>query len=130
MESAGSLNQGLFQKSYSFIKDMQADRMRSLYDNMKNAKKHQDEDKISRLNDLISEEKQFMAKQRSHDKERQAKLVLKKENQARVDQGKDVVFVKKREIKQAYLKTKFESLEKTGKIDRFLEKKHEEYCRN
>jgi hypothetical protein len=41
---------------------MQADRMRSLYDNLKTAKKQQDEGKINRINELISEEKQFMAK--------------------------------------------------------------------
>jgi len=37
------------------------------------------------------------------------------------------VFVKKREIKQAHLKQRFDALEKSGKIDRFMEKKHEEY---
>lgn len=106
---------------------MQADRMRSLYDNLKTAKKQQDEDKINRINELISEEKQFMAKQRTHDKERQAKLALKLENQTRAAQGKEAVFVKKREIKQAFLKNKFDALEKSGKTDRFIEKKHEEY---
>jgi hypothetical protein len=35
--------------------------------------------------------------------------------------------VKKREIKQAFLKNKFDALEKSGKTDRFIEKKHEEY---
>jgi hypothetical protein len=37
------------------------------------------------------------------------------------------VFVKKREIKQVQLKQRFDALEKSGKIDRFMEKKHEEY---
>lgn len=80
MQNAGSLNQGLFQKSYSFIKDVQADRMRTLYDNLKQAKRNRDEDRSAKIAAMISEEKQFMAKQRDHDKDRQAKKALKAEN--------------------------------------------------
>jgi hypothetical protein len=67
MDSAGSLNQGLFQKSYSFIKDVQADRMRTLYENVKQAKRVKDETRVAQIQEMISEEKQFMAKQRGND---------------------------------------------------------------
>ena len=67
MDSAGSLNQGLFQKSYSFIKDVQADRMRTLYENVKQAKRVKDETRVAQIQEMISEEKQFMAKQRGNE---------------------------------------------------------------
>ena len=70
----------MFQKSYEFIKDVQADRMRSLYENLKYAKKIQDQERVDEIKKLVNEEKQFVAKQRENDKDRIAKKKLKQEN--------------------------------------------------
>jgi len=101
--------------------------MRSLYGNLKQAKKENETDKMDRIQELINEEKQLIAKQRDFDKDRKVKKALKQENVERAAQGKEAVFVKKREIKQVVLKQKFEALEKSGKTDRFMEKQHENW---
>ena len=68
-----------------------------------------------------------MAKSRDFEKDRKVKKALKQENIARAAQGKEAIFVKKREVKQVILKQKFDSLEKSGKTDRFMEKQHENW---
>jgi hypothetical protein len=73
--------------------------MRSLYGNLKQAKKENETDKMDRIQELINEEKQLIAKQRDFDKDRKVKKALKQENVERAAQGKEAVFVKKREIK-------------------------------
>ena len=54
--------------------------MRSLYENLKYAKKIQDQERVDEIKKLVNEEKQFVAKQRENDKDRIAKKKLKQEN--------------------------------------------------
>ena len=60
--SSGNLNQGLFAKSYSFIKEYQDERFSTLKDQLRLAKKSGDIEKIGQVKELLNEEKQFSAR--------------------------------------------------------------------
>ena len=48
--------------------------------------------------------------------------MAKQENRTRVEKGLEPKFVKKRDLKEQALKSKFDSLEKSGRTERFMEK--------
>ena len=60
--SSGNLNQGLFAKSYSFIKEYQDERFTDLKDNFKKAQKQGDQEQITQIKEMLAEEKLFAAK--------------------------------------------------------------------
>ena len=62
--SSGNLNQGLFAKSYGFIKDYQDERFTTLKDSLKEATKMGDVEQIGQIKEMLAEEKQFAVKQR------------------------------------------------------------------
>ena len=68
---SGKLNEGLFRGSYSFIKDIQSERVDELKQMIKLAKQQRDSDKIHKLRGLLGEERdrQHKAEQKGKDKE-------------------------------------------------------------
>ena len=92
---------------------------------MRLAKKSGDIEKIGQVKELLNEEKQFSARQKNDRREKQQKDLLKAQNKERVAQGLEPIYVKRSEVKQVHLKEKFDKLEQSGKLENFLEKRHE-----
>lgn len=69
--SSGTLNQGLFEKSYSFISEVQQERMQTLRNELRQAKKNGDEDARQRIKELLGEEKGFMNSKRGRQEDKQ-----------------------------------------------------------
>ena len=84
---------------------------------------------ISKLKQMLQEERLFSAKQKQHRQDKEAKDKLKVINRERAAEGKSAIYAKKTQMKQTLLKDKFEKLNKEGKLDRFMEKQHEEFDR-
>ena len=51
---------------------------------------------------------------------------MKQENKEGAEKGLDPKFLKRRDLKEMRYKEKFETLEKSGKLKEFIEKKQEE----
>ena len=89
---------------------------------LKEANKSGDIEHIQSIKGLLTEEREFSAKQKSHRVAKQQKDQLKILNKDRVEKGMEPVYAKKREVKQVLLKDRFERLEKSGKLDAVMEK--------
>ena len=57
--SSGHLNQGLFASSYSFIKEYQDDRFKTLKDSLKESQRQGDTDQIKQVKTLLADEREF-----------------------------------------------------------------------
>ena len=68
-DSSGSLNRGLFAKSYSFIKDIQQERVQELKTELRNAKNIGDEDARYKIKELLGDEKGLMNQQKREKEE-------------------------------------------------------------
>ena len=121
---SGNLNEGLFRESYSFIKDYQQDRINELKDLIQSNRK--DKDNVHKLRAMLGEEKDMANKSKQRQKEKEIMKTAKMENIERVKKGMEPVFLKKRELKERQHIEKFEKLEKSGKLDDFIQKKQEE----
>ena len=60
--TSGHLNEGLFAKSYDFVKDYQAERFDTLKQKLKEAKKDGDPDLINQIKTMLQEERDFASK--------------------------------------------------------------------
>ena len=92
--TSGHLNAGLFAKSYSFIKDYQNERFTSLKDNLREAKRQGDEELITRLSDMLKEEKQFSMKQKQAKQAKEQKDSVKRLNKDRIQKGMEPIYLK------------------------------------
>ena len=78
---------------------------------------------------MLNEEKLFSQKQKNDRQAKKDKDLLKAQNKERVQNGLEPVYLKRKEVKNVHLKQKFEQLEKSGKLDSFMEKRYEEVDR-
>lgn len=121
---SGNLNEGLFRESYSFIKDYQSERINELKDLIQSNRK--DKDNVHKLRVMLGEEKDMAYKSKQRQKEKEIMKSAKQENIERAKKGQDPVYLKKRELKERQHIDKFEKLDKSGKLDEFIQKKQEE----
>ncbi|CDW79299.1 rrna processing protein [Stylonychia lemnae] len=123
---SGTLNQGLFQESYAFIKEYQDERFQQLGEKLRSAKKQGDKDQIKQIRDLIGNDKSFMNKNKKQKQEKEVIQEQKKVNKERAEKGLQPLYLKKREIKEMQVKQKFEKLDKDGNLEKFIQRKQEE----
>ena len=90
------------------------------------AKKAGDVDKLNHFRELIGSEKQLKNKIENFKKEQSLLGDLKNENKERVQKGLDPVFKKKRDVKNMQFMKKFDDLEKSGKLEKFMKSREEE----
>ncbi|KAJ9449762.1 Ribosomal RNA processing protein 36-like protein [Diplonema papillatum] len=122
---SGSLNQGLYEASYEFLDEIKAKEEKQLKSQLRRLK-------MAKRPEAIDQKKKAAARlsQLKHEKrekqrvagERKAKQTWRKQENALVEKGKTPFFPKKRELKKAELKEKFDVLKKEGKLDSFLTK--------
>ena len=117
---AGTLNKGMFEKSYGFVADLQRSRLRELKDELKHADKIGDFEARTQIKQLLGDERALLAKQRQQQAEKEVIVQVKAQNKDRAAEGKQAVFVKKREIKELKLKKQFDELDKSGRLDKHL----------
>ena len=106
--TSGTLNQGLFAKSYSFIKEMQQQRQSNLKEQYVKAKNTGDKHAQERIKEMMAEEKILKSKLKKQNEEHIMMQNLKKQNKQRVLSGQEPVYAKKREIKELKLKDRFD----------------------
>ena len=123
---SGTLNEGLFKESYSFVKEVREERINQLQGFIKEAKTSKDSDNLRRLRDMLGQEKDMANKGEQRKKDKEILKEVKQTNKDRAMKGLDPMFLKKRELKELRHKGQFEKLEKEGKLDEFMQKKQEE----
>ncbi len=92
---SGTLNEGLFRESYSFVKEIQTERVHALKDMILIAKKDKESDKLKQLRGMLGEERDRMHKSEQRKKDKQILKDIKDTNKDRVQHGQDPVFYKK-----------------------------------
>ena len=80
---------------------------------------------MEHIRDMIANEK--LVKSLQTNKDKAAIDEIKQQNKDRVKQGLNPIYLKKRDIKEHELKTKFDKLDKSGRLDKFMEDKAVEY---
>ena len=120
--ASGSLNQGLFAKSYAFVKDLQNERFETLKNEIRNAGKIGDTEAKQKMKDLLGEEKSLIQRQKQEKLNYESLKRLKEINKERVLEGKQPHFSKKRDLKESQLREKFDDLEKKGRLDSYMQK--------
>ncbi|XP_033734569.1 ribosomal RNA processing protein 36 homolog [Pecten maximus] len=117
---SGEFREDLFNKSYSFLKDIrirERERVQKQLKKMKNAEKKQDLHYL--LNRMKQQEMATDQKQKRQDLEKKWKTKEKE----RVKEGKNPFYLKKGDLKKLELAEKYRELKKSGKVDNYLSKK-------
>ena len=93
----------------------------------KQAKKEGDTEAIKQLNQLFGEEKALQNRMKTlkTKDEVEGLAKVKQENKERAHKGLEPIFKKKRELKEMGLETKFNKLQKSGKLEKFMHSKAE-----
>ncbi|XP_069116256.1 ribosomal RNA processing protein 36 homolog [Argopecten irradians] len=117
---SGEFREDLFNKSYSFLKDIRVrerERVQKQLKRMKNTEKKQDLHYL--LNRMKQQEMATDQKQKRQDLEKKWKTKEKE----RVKEGKNPFYLKKGDLKKLELAEKYRELKKSGKVDNYLSKK-------
>ena len=81
------------------------------------------DEKLSTMKNELSDIKQTLNKKSHETTVRGVKTDLTSLNRKRVEKGLNPYFLKKREMKELLLKKKYESLDKTNKLDAYMKDK-------
>ncbi|KAI8598040.1 hypothetical protein EDD21DRAFT_309948, partial [Dissophora ornata] len=118
---SGKLDTDLFEKSYSFIKDYQADEMKKLKEMMK---KERDSDMKEKLQTELSRMVDRQATEAAQKRKQEIKREHKRKERDLVAKGKNPFFLKKSDQKKLALIDKFQSLKDNPKaLARAMEKR-------
>ena len=108
-------------QNYDFIEEIQSEKLKELKQLKKQAAKREDRDLQIRISDLIGEEKQIRQNIKKQKEDNNTLTNIKSQNKERIDKGLNPIFKKKRDIKATRLETKYDDLEKKGKLDKFMD---------
>lgn len=120
---SGKFNPDLFDKSYAFIEDLKEKEMKQLEVKMKKTKS------LELKQEMSAQLKEM--KQEKREKERKQKLLKvqqehhRKEKQA-VAEGKNPFYLKRSAQKQLELKARFETLNESGGLQKYMSKKRKQ----
>ncbi|XP_060077896.1 ribosomal RNA processing protein 36 homolog [Ylistrum balloti] len=117
---SGDFREDLFNKSYSFLKDIkirEREKVQRELKRVKNADKKQDLHYL--LNRMKQQEMATDQKQKRQDLEKKWKTKEKE----RVKEGKNPFYLKKGDLRKLELAEKYRELKKSGKVDNYLSKK-------
>lgn len=120
-EKAGSFNEDLFKKSYSFLEEMRSEEKQLVE---REARRTRNPERKTQLHHLLQQMESREAAKRK-DEERRALLRehKKAERKLQKEKGKKLFFLKKSTQRQLELVQRYQELKKTGKLDKFLSKK-------
>ncbi|KAJ3322886.1 hypothetical protein HDV06_002545 [Boothiomyces sp. JEL0866] len=117
---AGKLNEGLFKRSYGFIREYQESELEMLKNDIQ---KEKDPERKEELKKTLSRLTSKINAQKLKDKQEQTKREYKKKEQALVKDGKTPYFLKKSELKKKELIDKYKSIGKGANLEKVLEKR-------
>ncbi|KAJ3276380.1 rRNA biogenesis protein rrp36 [Terramyces sp. JEL0728] len=117
---SGKLNEGLFQRSYGFIREYQETELEMLKNDIQ---KEKDVERKEELKKTLSRLTSKVNAQKIKDKQQQTKKEYKKKEQALVKEGKNPYFLRQSELKKKELVDKYKSIGKGANLEKILEKR-------
>ncbi|ETV95362.1 hypothetical protein H310_11251 [Aphanomyces invadans] len=118
--ASGKLNEDLFKKSYAFLDDIKEAELQEAKKLLKHAKS---KTRKAELQQDISLRKQELAEAKRADRIRDATLKRKREEREAVEKGKGAFYLKRKDKKQLELKAKFDELQESGRLSKFMAKR-------
>lgn len=119
---SGQLNDDLFRKSYSFLKDVQQKEKTELQKKMRKAKDPERKEQLARLMQRVQNQEQEQADKLKRQKQ---KADRRKAEGAQVQQGKKPFFLKKSDEKKLRLLDSYQRLKSTGGLEKKLKSKRQ-----
>ncbi|CAH0479688.1 unnamed protein product [Peronospora belbahrii] len=117
---SGRLNEDLFNKSYAFLDEY---KQRELQQLKQELKKTTDVAKKEELKHDIALRKQEMAEKQKREKIQSTLIKRKREEREAVASGKGAFYLKRKDKKKLELQAKFQDLQETGRLSKFMAKK-------
>ncbi|KAK8795817.1 hypothetical protein WA171_003785 [Blastocystis sp. BT1] len=117
---SGKFNYDLYRKSYRFIEEKQEEEIKELKQSMFN---ETNDSKKKRIQAEMTRVMQQKVTRDRNDRRVERKREFMKQEREAVSKGKKPFFLKKRELREAELKDRFEALNKRGKLNKYMEKK-------
>ncbi|KAH7477114.1 hypothetical protein PRIC1_001132 [Phytophthora ramorum] len=117
---SGRLNEDLFAKSYAFVDEY---KQRELQELKSQFQKTKGGDKKDELKHEIALRQQEMTEKKKQDKIRSALTKRKREEREAVATGKGAFYLKRKDKKKLELHAKFQDLQDTGRLSKFMAKK-------
>jgi len=117
---SGNFNEQLFEKSYSFVKDIKKDEYETVNKQLKKVKNPEEREKLIRLKQKMDNERQSevdKVKKRELAKQRKANI------QEQTSAGQKPFYLKNSDKKKIELAEKYRELKASGRLDKFMSKK-------
>ncbi|KAI9996754.1 hypothetical protein PInf_000015 [Phytophthora infestans] len=117
---SGRLNEELFNKSYAFLDDYKQREMQELKQQLKKSKSAA---KKEELKHEIVLRQQAMTEKKKQETIKSALTKRKREEREAVASGKGAFYLKRKDKKKLELQAKFQDLQETGRLSKFMAKK-------
>ncbi|KAG3120972.1 hypothetical protein PI124_g630 [Phytophthora idaei] len=117
---SGRLNEELFNKSYAFLDEY---KQRELQDLKQQLKKSKNAAKKDELKHEIALRQQEMTEKKKQEKIKSVLTKRKREEREAVASGKGAFYLKRKDKKKLELQAKFQDLQETGRLSKFMAKK-------
>ncbi|KAL3672048.1 hypothetical protein V7S43_002712 [Phytophthora oleae] len=117
---SGRLNEDLFNKSYAFLDEY---KQRELQEIKQQLKKTKSVTKKDELKHEIAQRQQEMTEKKKQEKIKSALTKRKREEREAVASGKGAFYLKRKDKKKLELQAKFQDLQETGRLSKFMAKK-------
>ncbi|OQR89354.1 hypothetical protein THRCLA_22709 [Thraustotheca clavata] len=118
--ASGKLNEDLFRKSYAFVEDYKNQELEQVKKQLKKAKS---KTRKESLKEELVTRKQERAETKRAGRIREATHKRKREEREAVAQGKNAFYLKRKDKKQVELKAKYEELQESGRLSKFMAKR-------
>ncbi|CAI5723953.1 hypothetical protein KXD40_001084 [Peronospora effusa] len=117
---SGRLNEDLFNKSYAFLDEYKQRELQQLKQQLKKTKSVAKKDELKHE---IALRQQEMTEKQKRDKIQSALTKRKREEREAVASGKGAFYLKRKDKKKVELQAKFQDLQETGRLSKFMAKK-------
>uniref|UniRef100_K3WEB5 rRNA biogenesis protein RRP36 n=1 Tax=Globisporangium ultimum (strain ATCC 200006 / CBS 805.95 / DAOM BR144) TaxID=431595 RepID=K3WEB5_GLOUD len=117
---SGRLNQDLFKKSYAFLDEYKQNELDELKRKLKFAKATTRREELKNEINLRSQE---LTENKKQEKIKSALTKRKREEREAVESGKNPFYLKRKDKKKLELQTKFQDLQESGRLSKFMAKK-------
>ncbi|DBA00965.1 TPA: hypothetical protein N0F65_006226 [Lagenidium giganteum] len=116
----GRLNEDLYNKSYAFLDEYKEQELAEMKRQLKMAKSKTRKEELKHEINLRSQE---LGEKKKQEKIRAALLKRKREEREAVASGKGAFYLKRKDKKKIELQAKFQDLQETGRLSKFMAKK-------
>lgn len=117
---SGRLNEDLFNKSYAFLDEYKQRELQELKQQLKKSKSTTKKEDLKREIALLQQE---LTEKKKQEKIKSALTKRKHEECEAVATGKGAFYLKRKDKKNLELQTKFQDLQETGRLSKFMAKK-------